>query len=100
MDKIAQALTRLFDQHRIVFWYDEKQELRAEYDSLWLTGVEKIELHNNEFNVKHLILREKPNQKFLLYHAGAQPEELENWLLDVQLAQAMFSADQHALAAL
>ena len=27
-DRIAQALTKLFDRHRIVFWYDTKQELR------------------------------------------------------------------------
>lgn len=97
MDKISQALTRLFDKHRIIFWYDEKQELRAEYESLWLAGVEKIELVNNEYGVKYHILREKPAQKFLLYHAGPQPEELENWLLDVQLANAVFSADQEAL---
>jgi uncharacterized protein (TIGR02687 family) len=97
MDKISQALARLFDQHRIVFWYDEKQELRQAYESLWLAGIEKIELNNNEYGVKHLMLREKPNQKFLLYREGAQPAELENWLLDVQISQAVFSADQEAL---
>lgn len=97
MDKIAQALSRLFDKHRIVFWYDAKQELRGEYESLWLPGVEKIELKNNEYEVKYHILREKTTQKFLLYHEGAQPEDLHNWLLDVQLAQGVFSADQEAL---
>ena len=25
---IARALGKLFDRHRIVFWYDDKQELR------------------------------------------------------------------------
>jgi len=97
MDKIAQAITRLFDKHRIVFWYDAKKELRQEYASLLLPRVEKIELHNNEFNVKHLILREKPNQKFLLYHEGQQPNDLNNWLLDVLIAQGLFSADQVSL---
>jgi len=97
MDKIAQALARLFDKHRIVFWYDEKQELRGEYESLWLPGVEKIDLVNNEFEVKYHILREKPNQKFLLYHEGPQPKDLENWLLDVQLASGLFNANQEAL---
>jgi hypothetical protein len=42
MDKIAQAIARLFDKHRIVFWYDAKKELRQEYESLLLTSVEKI----------------------------------------------------------
>ncbi len=97
MDKIAQAITRLFDKHRIVFWYDAKKELRPEYESLWLADVEKIELANNEYGIKHLILREKPNQKFLLYREGPQPDELNNWLLDIQLSQGLFSADQVSL---
>jgi hypothetical protein len=97
MDKIAQAITRLFDKHRVVFWYDAKNELHDAYNSLWLTGVEKIELHNNEFNIKYLVLREKPNQKFLLYHEGPQPNDLNNWLLDVLIAQGLFSADQVSL---
>ena len=97
MDKITQAILRLFEKHRIVFWYDAKRELRQEFESLWLAGIEKRELKDNEFNIKHLILREKPNQKFLLYREGPQPEDLNNWLLDVLLAQGLFSADQVSL---
>jgi len=97
MDKIAQAITRLFDKHRIVFWYDEKKELRQEFESLQLEGVEKIELKNNEYGVKYHVLRVKPGQKFLLYHEGPKPEELNNWLLDVLLAQGEFSGDQVSL---
>lgn len=44
MSKIEQALLRLFDKHRIVFWYDSKQELRGEFDELWLPEVEKFEM--------------------------------------------------------
>ena len=51
--RIAQALTRLFERHRIVFWYDAKQELRTDFEALELAGVQKIELTNNEFCVKH-----------------------------------------------
>ena len=96
-DRIAQALNRLFDRHRIVFWNDTKRELREEFDSLQLEDVEKVELANNEFGVKYHILREKPEQKFLLYREGAQPEMLENWLLDVELAQGKFRADQSSI---
>lgn len=95
--KIEQALNRLFQTHRIVFWYDVKKELRAEYEALVLPEVEKIELDNNEFGVKHRILREEPKQKFLLYHEGPQPPDLDNWLLDVQLAHTEFKADQVSL---
>ena len=97
MSELTQALTHLFDRHRIVFWYDDKHELRAEFDALALPDVEKIVLENNEFGVKHRILRQEPNRKFLLYHAGPPPADLDNWLLDVQLAHAVFRADQTAL---
>jgi len=93
-ERIAQHLKQRFDHHRIVFWNDTKRELRDEFDALQLDGVEKIELVNNEFGVKYRILREKPDQKFLLYREGAQPEMLDNWLLDVELAHGEFSADQ------
>ena len=97
MNELYQALTHLFDRHRIVFWYDDKQELRAEFDALMLPGVDKIVLENNAFGVKHRILRQEPTRKFLLYCAGPPPADLDNWLLDVQLAHAVFRADQTAL---
>jgi len=95
--KIAQALTKLFERRRIVFWYDAKQELRQDFEDLQLADVEKVELTNNEFGVKHRILRERPEQKFLLYREGPQPADLENWLLDVQLAHGEFRTDQVAI---
>lgn len=96
--KITQALTNLFDKQRIVFWYDTRLEFRADFETLELPGVEKIELANNEFGVKHRLLREQPEQKFLLYREGAEPAHLDNWLLDVQLASGVcFRTDQVAL---
>ncbi len=94
MDRITLALTRIFDKHRIVFWYDAKQELRKDFDALDMAGIDKIELNNNEFGVKHRILREAPEQKFLLYHEGPPPDDVDNWLLDVQLAHGEFRTDQ------
>jgi uncharacterized protein (TIGR02687 family) len=96
--KIQQALSNLFDKQRIVFWYDTRREFRADFDALELPGVEKIELANNEFGVKYCILREQPEQKFLLFRDGPEPAYLENWLLDVQLASgSTFRTDQVAL---
>ena len=96
--KIQQALSNLFDKQRIVFWYDTRREFRADFDALDLPGVEKIELANNEFGVKYCILREQPEQKFLLFRDGPEPAYLENWLLDVQLASgSTFRTDQVAL---
>ena len=84
-ERIGQALTTLFRKHRIIFWYDIKRELRREFDTLDLPGIEKIELDNNAFGVKLRILKEAPEQQFLLYREGEQPADLDNWLLDVQL---------------
>lgn len=96
--RITQALARLFDKQRIVFWYDTRQEFRADFESLELPEVQKIELLNNEFGVKYRVLREQPGQKFLLYRDGAEPPHLQNWLLDVQLASGHdFRTDQVAL---
>jgi len=97
MNEIEQALTRIFDRHRIVFWYDVKRELRQEFEVVALPDVEKIALGNNQFGVKYCILRQQPEQKFLLYHEGPPPPDLENWLLDVQLACGQFRADQVSL---
>ena len=96
-ERIAQALTKLFDRHRIVFWYDAKQELREDFEALQLAGVEKLELTNNEFGIKHRLLREQPEQKFLLYREGSQPADLDNWLLDIQLSHGEFRTDQVAI---
>lgn len=94
---IAQALIKQFDRDRIIFWYDSKQELRDDFESLELDRVIKIELKNNEFAIKYRILREQPKQKFLIYHEGAQPADIDNWLLDVQLAYGQFRTDQVAM---
>jgi len=98
MDKqIAQALQRLFERHRIVFWNDTNRELRTKFDALTLADIEKIELTNNEFGVKYRILREQPEDRFLLYREGVQPADIENWLLDVQLAHGEFRTGKTAL---
>lgn len=82
--------------HRLL-WYDAKQEFSQDYSALNLPGIEKITLTNNEFGVKHRILREQPEQKFLLYRDGPEPTELENWLLDVRLAHTKFRTTQVAM---
>lgn len=98
MSNIHSPLARLFEKHRIVFWFDTDRELRNDFEQLDLPGVEKIDVVNNEFGIKHQILRERPCDKFLLYHEGPQPEDpMENWLLDVQLACGEFRTDQASI---
>jgi uncharacterized protein (TIGR02687 family) len=93
---MQQTLNKLFQQHRIVFWYG-KEEMLEEYNSLEFDGVTKLLLDNNEFSVKYRIMREQPDQKFLLYFMQDPPAHAENWLLDVQLANFEFHTDRAAI---
>lgn len=92
-NKIVASLTKMFEKNRIVFWYDQEKNLRETFNNVDINNVEKIEIKNNEFALKYKILREYPKQKFLLYKEDKQPEELNNWLLDVQLSTVEFKTD-------
>jgi len=98
-DRIAAGLMRLYEDqgHRIIFWYDAARDLRAAFDAVDLPGVTKVEIANNEFGLKYRMLRQEPKGRFLLYKEAPEPPMPENWLLDVQLASAVFRADQAAI---
>lgn len=98
-DRITAGLKRLYEDqgHRIVFWYDTARDLRETFDAVELPGVTKVEIANNEFGLKYRMLRQEPKGCFLLYKDGPEPPMTENWLLDVQLASAVFRADQTAI---
>ena len=93
-DRITASLERLFDEHRIVFWYDAARDMRGEFDALDLAGVTKVEIANNQFGLKHRMMRQETKAKFLVFHDGPEPGNAANWLLDLQLATAVFKADQ------
>lgn len=97
MNKIAEALHKKFQEHRVIFWYDEKQELKEQYDEMELEGVQKIHVQNNEFEVKYLINKKYPDTRFLLYFTGEKPANEVNWLLDMELAHYVFHSDREAL---
>jgi len=96
-DRLKASLRRLFEEHRIVFWYDADRDMRAEFEAADLDGVTKLEIANNEFGLKYRILRQEPGAKFLLFKDGPEPPMADNWLLDVKLASAVFKADQAAI---
>ena len=50
MERIEEALQKLFQKYRVVFWYDEKKELTEQFQAISLPGVEKIELSNYVFH--------------------------------------------------
>jgi uncharacterized protein (TIGR02687 family) len=95
--QINVVLSRMFQKHRIIFWYDDEKSLRKDFESVELDNIERVELSNNEFMLKYRMLREQPEQQFLVYHEGPQPEDLQNWLLDVLLAHEQVRVNQVSL---
>jgi uncharacterized protein (TIGR02687 family) len=97
MSKIEEALIKRFKDHRVIFWYDEKEELTEQFSELGIDGIEKIHVQGNEFEVKYIINKQQPKGKFLLYFNGEKPNNEENWLLDMELAHHVFRTDQEAM---
>ncbi len=97
MSSINDNLNNAFRQYRVVFWYDEMGDSREQYDEVDLPDVEKSEVTNNSFAVKYKILRQKKDQKFLLYFAYKRPDNENNWLLDIELSNFVFDTEQSAL---
>lgn len=97
MNKITVALIKLFNKHRVIFWYDEKEELTEQYKEVILDDVTKIHVQRNEFAIKHIINKQNPTGKFLLYFTGEKPANEDNWLLDMELAHQVFHTDQEAM---
>ena len=96
-DRLIQALEHQFSQHRIVVWYDSERKLREFFDRVNIPGVIKLEIRNNEFGLKHRVLIDEPETRFLLFKEGARPENIDNWLLDIELAYTEFKADQASI---
>ena len=90
-------LERRFVDHRVVFWHDPEAQYASDLDSLDLPGVTTIRVANDEYAIKHLLLHDQPNDKFLVYRSGRVPAGIENWLLDLELAYGIFIADRGSL---
>ena len=95
-DKLEHALKKRFEteSRQIVFWYDANAEFTEDFEALALPGVEKVEIRNNEFGLKYRMLCEEPNRHFLVYARGPQPEDADNWLLDLLLSHGQFRTDK------
>lgn len=97
MNKTEEALIRLFEQHRLIFWFDDKGELQEDFDTLSLQGIEKIHVQGDEFAVRYRVQKQAPEQKFLLYFSHPRPDYESHWLLDLELANNTFHTDQKAM---
>lgn len=98
MPTIADHLAARFEASRVVVWHDAEGSYADELDRQLPVGVTVLRVADNEFALKHQILREDTVSKFLVYRTGNAPEGVENWLLDIELANGpVFTADRSAL---
>jgi len=97
VSEIQKSLKKIFQDNRVVFWYDDEEKLREQYEAIELRGIEKIKVNSNEFQIKHTILSGSPKKKFLLYFPEGEKPHNQNWLLDLQLAYKEFHTDQEAM---
>jgi uncharacterized protein (TIGR02687 family) len=96
---VRPRLERRFIEQRVVLWHDPEGQYAAELEDLDLPGVTTIQLVNDEYAVKYRILLEQPVDKFLVYRTGQAPAGIGNWLLDLELAYGIFTADRGSLVA-
>ena len=97
MIDIQQRLKTIFQTQRLVFWYDDNEALKNEFEAIDLNDVTKLTIDNNEFGIKRQLLSLQPTDKFLIYSATTAPQDEDNWLLDLNIANYMFSADKTSL---
>ena len=88
---------RRFVDHRVVFWHDLEGLYASDLDSLDLPGVTTVRVANDEYAIKHRLLHDQPEEKFLVYRSGRVPAGIGNWLLDLELAYGVFTADRGSL---
>lgn len=95
---IHDHLAALFANQRIVVWQDSDGGYAVELDSHVPDGVSVLRVADDDFVIKHRVLREDTSSQFLIYRSGAATEGTNNWLLDVELAYGpVFTADRGAL---
>lgn len=92
-------LVRRFENHRIVFWHDPDGQYTDYLETVILPDVQTIRVANNEYGIKYRLLQEDPAGKFLVYRTGPIPTGVHNWLLDLELAYGIFTADRTSLVA-
>ena len=96
MTSVQDALQGRLAAKRVVFWHDPVSEYASELQALDLGGVNVIHVQDNEFSVKSTLLAD-PVTKYLVYRSGDVPRGTEDWLLDLELAYGVFTADKTSM---
>jgi uncharacterized protein (TIGR02687 family) len=95
--QIADSLTRLFhsEKQRLIFWYDADSEFKETLSTLDLEGVTLLRLdETGSMATKIRLELDDPDGKYLIYSPAAEPEQEDDWLLDIKLYSHTFHADR------
>ncbi len=93
---VKDALEKRLAGERVVFWHDPSGEYDAEVDALEFGTVNIIRVNGNEFGVKSTLLADRVT-RHLVYRKGEVPGGTGNWLLDLELAYGVFTADKTSM---
>ena len=96
LNSIRDALQSRLASKRIVFWHDPTGEYDADLNALDLGGVNVVRVKDNEFGVKCTLLADHIT-KHLVYRSGEVARGTGNWLLDLELAYGIFTADKTSM---
>jgi len=83
----------IYEKRVIVFWIDEREEFREEFESIEIENVKKVVLdERNMFEIKVLLEYEDTSSDYLVY-TTLDMESKDNWLLGTYLKSRKFRAD-------
>ncbi|MCI1746862.1 MAG: BREX-1 system phosphatase PglZ type A [Acidipropionibacterium sp.] len=97
LTSVLPHLEEQFRNKRLVFWHDPDGDYADQLFGVDIPDVTVVSVANDEYALKYRILQEEPDAKFLIYRQGVAPSDIENWLLDLELAYGVFTADRTAL---
>lgn len=81
-------------KRRIIFWKDPEREFEDAAEGLNIEGVELLKLNgSNYFEAKKRILRDAPEQNFLIYDPCLESGAPGGVIVDIELYSEIFHAD-------
>jgi len=95
--QLAISLKRCFNTegHRLVFWYDAEREFEDALSALDIDGVKILRLDEiGSLALKVKLELEDIDGKYLIYNSFSEPDQEDDWLLDIKLYSHVFYADR------
>ena len=99
--QVNDALEKLFQEERIVFWNDPDREFVGYLTGSLFSPIEGVNVirldQTGALDAKLNIERGEPDSKFLIYAPAEEPDYDNDWLLDIRLYGRSFRADRASI---